>query len=84
LEIIDGEINPSAFNRKKVCKDIDDKAMPQFGKVKQSMEKCKKYLKSVKESVVELENAIKYFSLQEEKNQNKYEKYDRFLKQKTH
>lgn len=36
--------------------------MPNFGKIKQVMEKCKKYLKNVKNSVGQLENAIKYFS----------------------
>lgn len=59
------------------------KHMPQFAKLKQVMEKCKKYLKNVKESTKELENSIRFFSNEEEKTHIKFEKYDRFLKEKS-
>lgn len=57
--------------------------MPNFGKVKQAMEKCKKYLKNVKTSVGYLENSIKFFSSEEEKSKANYDKYDRFLRERT-
>jgi predicted nucleotidyltransferase len=37
LQIIDGEIDFTSFSRNNICKDIDAKAMPNFGKVKQVM-----------------------------------------------
>lgn len=58
--------------------------MPQFGKMKMVMEKCKKYLRNVKESTKELENSIRFFSNEEEKTQIKFEKYDKFLKEKSY
>jgi predicted nucleic acid-binding Zn-ribbon protein len=58
--------------------------MPNFGKVKQGMEKCKKYLKNVRVSMGELENSIRFFSSEEEKSQSKFEKYDRYLKERTY
>ena len=57
--------------------------MPNFGKVKQVMEKCKKYIKNVKSSMNSLENSIKYFSYEEEKSHVKFDKYDKFLREKT-
>ena len=57
--------------------------MPNFGKVKQVMEKCKKYIKNVKNSMNSLENSIKYFSSEEEKSQVKFDKYDKFLREKA-
>lgn len=84
LQIIDGEVNLQSFSRKNVSRDIDTKLMPQFGRVKLVMEKCKKYLKNVKEAALHLENAVKFFSDEEEKSQIKFEKYDRFLKEKTY
>ena len=69
LEIIDGDINLSTFSREKVSRDLDPRHMPNFGRVKQVMEKCKKYMKSVKNSIVHVENSIRYFSPEEEKTQ---------------
>lgn len=63
-----------------MTKDIDTKMMPSFGKIKQVMEKSKKYLKNIKTAITQLENSIRYFSEEEEKSQGKFEKYDRFLK----
>lgn len=63
-----------------MTKDIDTKMMPSFGKIKQVMEKSKKYLKNIKIAITQLENSIRYFSEEEEKSQGKFEKYDRFLK----
>lgn len=83
LQIIDGEIDTLEFKRDSICKDIDVKLMPSFGKIKQVMEKCKKYLKNVKASISYLENSIRYFSSEEEKSQAKYDKYDRYLKERT-
>ena len=40
-------------------------------------------MKNVKSSIVHVENSIRYFSPEEEKTQAKYDKYDRFLKEKT-
>ena len=57
------------------------KLAPNYGRVKQTMEKCKKYLKNVKLSVGNLEGVIKYFSSEEEKSQAKILKYDKFLKE---
>jgi hypothetical protein len=48
LQIIDGEVNIQTFSRKNVCRDVDMSMMPQFGKTKLLMEKCKKYLRNVK------------------------------------
>lgn len=56
--------------------------MPQFGRVKMAMEKCKRYLKGVREAAGQLEGAVRFFSSEEERSQIKFEKYDRFLKEK--
>ena len=45
-----------------MTKDIDTKMMPSFGKIKQVMEKSKKYLKNIKTAITPLENSIRYFS----------------------
>ena len=54
LQIIDGEINLLTFSKDNVSRDIDVGLMPQFGKMKMEMEKCKKYLRNVRESTKEL------------------------------
>lgn len=60
------------FSKVNVSRDIDVTLMPQFGKMKMVMEKCKKYLKNVKESTKELENSIRFFSNEEEKSHMKF------------
>jgi hypothetical protein len=77
-------VNIHTFSRRNVAKDIDLKLMPQFGKIKLVMEKCKKHLRGVRESAKEMETAIRFFSNEEEKNQIKFEKYDKFLKEKSY
>lgn len=72
LKVIDGEIDPAVFGKNNVCRDIDARVMPNFGKVKQAMEKCKKYLKSVRGSVGELENSIRFYCVEEERNHSKF------------
>jgi hypothetical protein len=68
------------FSRAEVSREMEARVMPQFGKIKMVMEKCKKYLRNVRESTKELENSIRFFSNEEEKSHIKFEKYDRFLK----
>lgn len=57
--------------------------MPQFGRVKLAMERCRKYLKGVREAAGQLEGAVRFFSSEEERSQIKFEKYDRFLREKA-
>lgn len=38
----------------------------------------------MKQAILPLENAVRFFSNEEEKSQIKFEKYDRFLKEKTY
>ena len=83
LSIIDGEVDIATFGRHCISKDIDPKVMPNFPKCKQMLEKSKQYLKKVQTSVEGLKKNIRYFSSEQEKTQANFDKYDRFLRQRT-
>ena len=84
LQIVDGEIDLQSFSGKEVRRELEGGLMPQFGRVKLAMEQCRKYLKGVRQAAGQLEGAVRFFSSEEEKSQIKFEKYDRFLKEKAH
>ena len=50
--------------------------MPNFGRTKQTMEKCKQYFKKAKEGISQLQLSLRYFSSEEQKSQANMHKYD--------